>query len=64
MSLTDASIKNARPCFNSITKNATEKPYKLSDGGGLYLEVAPSGDALNTALRARKRGFPLVSILM
>lgn len=32
--LTDASIKNAKP---------TDKEYKLSDGGGLYLLVKPNG---------------------
>lgn len=34
MSLTATSIRNARP---------GEKPQRLFDGGGLYLEVAPSG---------------------
>lgn len=34
MPLTDTAIRNAKPA---------EKPVKLSDGGGLYLEVAPSG---------------------
>lgn len=34
MKLTDAAIRNAKP---------SDKPKKLSDGGGLYLEVAPSG---------------------
>ena len=34
MTLTDAAIKNAKPC---------PKPVKLFDGGGMYLEVAPSG---------------------
>ncbi|MGH8530163.1 MAG: tyrosine-type recombinase/integrase, partial [Nevskiales bacterium] len=34
MSLTDTKIRTARP---------SEKPYRLFDGGGLYLEVAPSG---------------------
>lgn len=34
MPLTDASIRKAKP---------KEKPYKLTDGGGLYVEVAPSG---------------------
>jgi len=33
MALTDTSCKNAKP---------SEKPRKLSDGGGLYLEVMPS----------------------
>lgn len=32
--LTDTAIRNAKP---------TEKPIRLFDGGGLYLEVAPSG---------------------
>ena len=34
MALTDISIRNAKPA---------EKPRKLSDGGGLYLEVRPNG---------------------
>jgi hypothetical protein len=35
--LTDAQVKNAKP---------KTKPYKLSDGGGLYLEVMPTGSKL------------------
>jgi len=35
--LTDAAIRNAKPA---------EKPRKLFDGGGLYLEIAPSGTKL------------------
>ncbi|MCL1986339.1 MAG: integrase arm-type DNA-binding domain-containing protein [Betaproteobacteria bacterium] len=35
--LTDTAIKNAKP---------RTKAYKLSDGGGMYLEVAPSGGKL------------------
>lgn len=35
--LTDAAIKNAKPKL---------KAYKLSDGGGLYLEVSPAGGKL------------------
>jgi integrase len=35
--LTDAQVKNAKP---------KDKPYKLSDGGGLYLEVMPTGSKL------------------
>jgi integrase len=35
--LTDVQVKNAKP---------KDKPYKLADGGGLYLEVAPSGSKL------------------
>ncbi len=34
MPLSDTAIRNAKP---------TEKPRKLADGGGLYIEVAPSG---------------------
>lgn len=34
MSLNDPAIRNAKP---------TEKPVRLYDGGGLYLEVSPSG---------------------
>jgi integrase len=35
--LTDAQVKNAKP---------KDKPYKLADGGGLYLEVMPTGSKL------------------
>jgi hypothetical protein len=34
MKLTILECKNAKPL---------DKPYKLSDGGGLYLEVMPNG---------------------
>ncbi|WP_104657000.1 tyrosine-type recombinase/integrase [Ralstonia insidiosa] len=34
MPLTDAAIRNAKP---------TAQPYKLSDGGGMYLHVHPNG---------------------
>src|SRR3954451_13518519 len=34
MPLTDRAIRNAKP---------DAKPYKLADGSGMYLEVAPSG---------------------
>lgn len=37
MKLTDQACKNAKP---------KEKTYKLSDGGGLYLEVTPQGSKL------------------
>lgn len=37
MALTDMQIRKAKP---------VEKPRKLSDGGGLYVEVAPSGSRL------------------
>lgn len=32
--LSDVAIKQAKP---------KEKPYKLPDGGGMYLEVMPNG---------------------
>jgi integrase len=35
--LTDASIRNAKP---------REKPFKLFDGGGLFLEISPAGGKL------------------
>lgn len=35
--LTDKEIQNAKP---------KEKPYRLADGGGLYLEVTPTGSKL------------------
>ena len=34
MPLTVKQCQNAKP---------TEKPYKLADGKGMYLEIAPSG---------------------
>ena len=34
MPLTDTAIRNSKP---------SDKPIRLFDGGGLYLEVAPSG---------------------
>ena len=37
MALSDTRIRNAKP---------SEKPYKLTDGGGLYLEVKPTGRKL------------------
>ena len=37
MPLTDSQIRNAKP---------GEKPIKLTDGGGLYLEVRPTGAKL------------------
>lgn len=35
--LTDIQVKNAKP---------KDKPYTLADGGGMYLEVAPSGSKI------------------
>ena len=37
MPLTDTRIRNTKP---------TEKPYKLTDGGGLYIEIKPNGSKL------------------
>jgi integrase len=37
MPLTDTTIRNAKPA---------DKPYKLYDGGGLYIEITPSGGKL------------------
>lgn len=37
MPLTDTRIRNAKPA---------EKPYKLADGGGLYIEITPNGSKL------------------
>ncbi|MDR2787647.1 MAG: Arm DNA-binding domain-containing protein, partial [Candidatus Accumulibacter sp.] len=37
MLLTDAAVKNAKP---------TDKPARIFDGGGMYLEISPSGGKL------------------
>src|SRR5271169_567142 len=37
MPLSDTAIRNAKPA---------EKPRKLADGGGLYIEISPSGGKL------------------
>lgn len=42
MPLTAIAVLNAKAGINS-KGNKTDKPYKLSDGGGLYLEVSPKG---------------------
>lgn len=42
MPLTDTSIRNAKPGITPEGR-ATDKPYKMADGGGLYLEVSPTG---------------------
>jgi hypothetical protein len=34
MSLTDTAVRNLKP---------SDKPYKLADGGGMYLHVTPNG---------------------
>ena len=38
MKLNDQTCKNAKP---------KDKAYKLSDGGGLYLEITPKGSKLD-----------------
>jgi len=56
MSLTDIQIRNAKPCLRPFKPMkgqakspddpkfvATDKPYKMADEKGLYLEVDPSG---------------------
>ena len=62
MSLNDRQIKNAKPAA---------KPYKLTDGGGLYLAVTPAGGKL-WRLKYRSGGkeklltigkYPAVSLL-
>jgi len=42
MPLTNAAVRAAKPGVTPDGRQ-TDKPYKLADGGGLYLEVAPSG---------------------
>ncbi|MFA6904165.1 MAG: integrase arm-type DNA-binding domain-containing protein [Gallionellaceae bacterium] len=42
MPLSDTAIRNAKPGITPGGK-VTDKPYKIADAGGLYLEVAPSG---------------------
>lgn len=50
MPLTDRAVSNAKPC-EKPSKNkdgktvyvTVEGPYKLADGGGMYLEVMPNG---------------------
>lgn len=42
MPLSDTSIRNAKPGVKPGSER-TNKPYKLSDAGGLYLEVTPAG---------------------
>ncbi|MDR0703183.1 MAG: Arm DNA-binding domain-containing protein [Azoarcus sp.] len=45
--LTDTKARNARPA---------EKPYKLQDGQGLYLDVHPSGAKVGATDTGRRRG--------
>lgn len=61
MKLTDKTIKNAKP---------KDKPYKLADGGGMYLEVMPNGSKLwrikyrylGKETRMSLGAYPLVSL--
>lgn len=54
MALTDVAIRNARPGEKPAGKDAggkakfesVEGPYKLTDGGGLYIQIQPSGAKL------------------
>ena len=56
--LTDVKIKNAKP---------REKTYKLSDGGGLYLEITPVGSKcggwVTRKPTARRIAWPSASTL-
>lgn len=42
MSLTDTAIRKAKPGITPDGRE-TERPYKMGDAGGLYLEVHPNG---------------------
>lgn len=42
MSLSDTAIRKAKPGINPDGKK-TDRPYKMGDSGGLYLEVSPAG---------------------
>jgi len=54
MALTDTAIRNAKP---------TEKPVKLTDGGGLYLLLKPNGSRWwGTRISSAARGFPPRSV--
>lgn len=48
MKLNDQICKHAKPCHNTLNpeKDYTNKPYKMPDGGGLYMEVTPQGSKL------------------
>jgi len=73
MPLTDTRIRNAKPCLRPFKPKRgedrslndpkfvkTDKPHKIADGQGLYLEVDPSGrgsiGVLNIGYQ-RKREF-------
>lgn len=42
MPLTDTAIRNAKPGLTP-KGHRTDKPYKIGDSGGMYLEVSPAG---------------------
>ncbi len=52
MTLTDSTIRKAKPGHNPAAKDEAKKqtdpakPYRMADGGGLYLEVTPAGGKL------------------
>ncbi|MGC4250788.1 MAG: Arm DNA-binding domain-containing protein [Sphingobium sp.] len=46
MALTDTAVRNAKP---------KSKPYKITDGQGLYLLVNPGGSKLYRRLSGRSR---------
>lgn len=51
MPLTDAAVRTAKP---------SEKTQKLSDGGGLYLELSPAGGKWWRLNRPGFRGGSLI----
>jgi hypothetical protein len=58
MPITHAQIVNAKP---------REKPYRLFDGRGLYVEISPSGGGggdSSTASMVKRSASPSVSIPM
>ena len=72
MALSDIKCKNAKAGINpnKPEKGITNKPYKMFDGGGLCLEVLPTGKKLWRLkyyfLKKEKRisfgAYPLVSL--
>src|SRR5689334_17361072 len=47
--LTDLEIRSAKP---------REKPYKLTDGGGMYLEIMPTGSKIWRMAYRQANGKP------
>jgi hypothetical protein len=47
--LTDIQVRNAKP---------KDKPYKLADGGGLYLEIMPTSSKLWRMKFKQARSLP------